>query len=245
MSENSLKKRKTCRQKQGIMKSFGLLILLFLFILNACSSNEIRVVGELKTEVGDTVALYGLSAESGDTLLLVAQGVEGGVFDLRTDKLQLPAKVGLDIGGEKVFFIVESEEAVQVKKEACDSCKIRIEAGELERGYQLVYEILNKKYDIPARKLQERIQVLEQKPEKTESERKEREELYRDLDRCKRYRKEYIKRTIQANPAHELSLFLLWDELGDEVECQDSLLRGMKIINKKSNIYRLLAQKLL
>lgn len=98
---------------------------------------------------------------------------------------------------------------------------------------------------MPAQKLQEKIQVLEGRQEKTESERKALEELYRNLDRCKRYKKEYIKKTIQANPTHELSLFLLWDELGDEVECQDSLFREMKIMNKKSNIYRLLAQKLL
>ncbi len=227
------------------MKSFGLRIGLFIFFLNACSPNEIRIGGECRGLVGDTVVLYGLSAENGDTLLLAVQRVEKGIIDLRTDELQLPAKVGLEIGGKKIFFIVDSKEIVCLGKEEQDSSKIRIESGELEREYQVVYRILNQKYEIPAQKLQEKIQVLEGRQEKTESERKALEELYRNLDRCKRYKKEYIKKTIQANPTHELSLFLLWDELGDEVECQDSLFREMKIMNKKSNIYRLLAQKLL
>lgn len=227
------------------MKSFGLLIAFFMFFLNACNSNEVRIVGEVGEGKGDTVALYGLSVESGDTILLAVQGIEKGRVDLRTDKLQLPAKVGLEIGGEKIFFIIAPEETVRIEWKTEDSCKICVRGGALEREFEAIYEVLNEKYEVPAQKLQTMIQVLEQRQEKTESEKKELKILYRNLERCKRYRKEYIKRTIEANPEHELSLFLLWDELGDEVELQDSLFKEMKIMNKKSNIYRLLAQKLL
>ena len=59
-----------------------------------------------------------------------------------------------------------------------------------------------------------------------------------------RARANYAKTLIEANPKLELSLFLLQDELRDSLDLQKRLFQKMEILNKESNVYKTIAEKL-
>lgn len=208
-----------------------------------CNSDVVLIRGEVKGMEGELV-LYTLDPVANDTVLVDKQEVKEGKFVLK-GRLKLPARLWLKKEGKYwKELIVDSKDKVCIGGSVSDSGKVEVKGAVLEDEYRLFKRWLEEKYEVPIAEMKNVIRKLEQKEVLNAREEDLLTNYRRRVEKYERYRYESIKKLVKANPEHELSLFLLWDELQDSVNVQKELFSGMTIENKKSNIYRLLMKKL-
>lgn len=225
------------------MKTTGVCAILTVLLLYTCNSDVTFIRGEVEGMEGE-VALYMLDPVVNDTILVDKQEVKEGKFVLE-GRMKLPARLWLKKEGEYwKELIVDSKDKICIEGSVSDSGKVEVKGAVLEDEYRLFRQWLEEKYEVPIAEMKNIICKLEQKEALNGREENMLANYRRRVEKYERYRFESIKKLVKANSEHELSLFLLWDELQDSVNVQKELFSGMTVENKKSNIYRLLMKRL-
>lgn len=224
------------------MKRINLMLVLVVFLLGACNSNQVKVRGKVEGLKG-TVKLLAEMPGKG-LVVLDQQEVEDGDIDLRTDSLVIPARVWVDIDGKaNVEAILDTKDMIWIKGKIKFPDQIEATGSGLMDEYELLKKEFRQKFGDEAKDLDNKIEKLsaKEKPSKDEEVRLGIFQL-RKQNLLKR-RFNHAKNVALANPKKEVCLFLIQDELAEDPSTQKEVLKSMKIENKESNIYKVLENK--
>lgn len=215
-----------------------------LLAFSSCDMYGVRIRGDVKGSGGE-VECYALDAETGDTILKGRQRVaDDSTIDFRVKGVHLPSKICLK-KGDKIspFFWIDDKHATFIFGDWRTDTLWNITGSDLEDEYRAVKMLLKQQYDDPLTELA----YSEKKMTVNGSYSGEEEPLKKIRllqNRYLFYRKEYVKAMIETNPAHELSLVLILDELPDSVDLQKRLFKSLTVENIKSDLYNLLDKRL-
>ncbi|MDL2231351.1 hypothetical protein LJB85_01255 [Porphyromonadaceae bacterium OttesenSCG-928-L07] len=204
-----------------------------LFSLFGCTTRNAIIDIYVDDYSGD-IKLLMESATNQDTILVAEGRGNMGHVKLAIKDIALPAVLFPEINHRiDTFFLLDSYDGVLVK---IGRQHFEIEGSHLNDTYREVRDILLEKYDRPIGRIEEDVNKLSSKNRQGMYEGKL--TLYaRQKERYQDYRYKYVKKMIEANPSHDLSLFLLMAELKDSVSVQRQLFDSLQIKNKKSVLY--------
>ena len=221
------------------MKSLIFLLCIAL-VLPACRQERLTVQG-VTGLTGSIVLLAEIPGDSG-RIRLDSTLITEGSWELRTSGLKLPARVWLECEGRAYCsFIAAAGEKIEISGDIPDS--LVIEGGRLEREFGMVKQVLSERYLIPMERIRDDIEFIRRKSVRTKSDEEALVALERNLNRYREYRIRYLEKLIRANPANELSLFILKEELEDTA-LKEELFGLLRIGNKESNVFQLLVSSL-
>lgn len=226
------------------MKKINVLIVLCTILLSACNTNSVQIRGEVLDLQGPVKLLAELPDQPG-LAIIAEQNVEDGKINLKTDQLQLPARVWVDILGKHTLaFIVDSKDQIWIEGKAKFLSEIDVKGSNIELEYNKLRKLFKEKYEDPQEAIDKKIKKIEEKEKLTKE-----QEVMLEVHKMRkmnyiRNRASYAKTLIEKNPSRELSLFLIKDELRDDINTQKELFRKMSIENKNSNIYTVLNSQL-
>lgn len=226
------------------MKKLNILVVLCSILLGACNSNKVQIRGEVLELNGPVKLLAEMPNQPGLTIL-AEQNVEDGKINLKTDQLQLPARVWVDLLGKHTLeFIVDSKDQIWIEGKAKFLSEIDVKGSNIELEYDKLRKLFKEKYEEPQEAIDKKIKRIEEKEKLTKE-----QEVMLEVHKMRkmnyiRNRASYAKTLIEKNPSRELSLFLIKDELRDDIDTQKELFGKMSIENRNSNIYMVLSSKL-
>lgn len=222
-------------------------IFLFLFaialIMSACNSNKVKIRGKVVGLEGTVKVLAEMPGQQG--LVIVAQqDVKDGNIDIATEALQIPARVWIDIAGKNTLeTIVDSKDQIWIQGKAKFPDQIEVKGSGLDTEYAKLKKMFKEKYEGPLEPIDKSIQKIMNKEKKSKDDEVMLGVFQLQRLRYIRARAKYVKNLIEANPAQELSLFLLQDELRDSSDLQKRLFQNIAVENKESNLYKTVAEK--
>ena len=226
------------------MKRIGLFLIVVALVMSACHSNRVKVRGKVQGLKGTVKLLAELPSQDG--LGVVAQqNVTDGEINITTDSLRLPARVWIDIDGKNTLeTIIDAKDQSWIQGKAKFPDQIEVKGSGLDTEYAKLKKAFKEKYEGPIEPIDKKIQKVLDKPKRTTE-----DEIALGVLQMRRLhyikaRANYVKTLIEANPAQELSLFLLKDELRDSTDLQRRLFKKMNVENKESNIYKNIAKQL-
>ena len=225
------------------MKRICLFLVAVVLLMSGCNSNKVKIRGEV-TGLNGTVKLMAELPGQDGMVVLVQQDVKDGKIDLQTEKLQIPARVWVDIAGKNTLeFIVDTKDQIWIKGKSKFPDQIEVKGSGLDIEYAKLKKLFKEKYEGPLEPIDKSIQKILSK-EKRSTDDEVMLSVYQ-LQRLRyiRARANYAKNLIEANPTKELSLFLLQDELRDSLDLQKRLFQKLTIENKDSNVYKTVAGK--
>lgn len=226
------------------MKKFGVIVLISALLFGACNSKEVKIRGEIGGLTGTVKLLAELPEEQG-MVILTQQEVTDGKINLSTERLTIPARVWVDIAGKTTLeFIADTKDMIWIEGDAKFVDQIKVKGSGLQQEYDKIMDLFKEKYVLPLEPIDKSIQKIMAKEKQSKDDEVMLGVYQLQKQRYVKYRSRYVKTLIEANPAKELSLFLLQDELRDSTNMQRALFSGMKINNKESNIYKVLETKL-
>lgn len=226
------------------MKRIGLFFIALALIMSACDSGKVKIRGKVTGLEGTVKLLAEVPGQQG-LVVLAQQDVKDGSIDLATDAIQIPARVWIDIDGKNTLeTIVDSKDQIWIQGKAKFPDQIEVKGSGLDGEYNKIKKMFKEKYEGPLEPLDKNINKIMNKETKS----KDDEVLLGvfQLQRLRyiRARANYVKTLVEANPAQELSMFLLQDELKDSTDLQKRLFQKLEIVNKESNAYKTLAEKM-
>lgn len=226
------------------MRKMYLIMAMVALVFTACNSNQVKVRGEVEGLVGNVKLLAEMPGQSG-LVVLDEQEVTDGSIDLRTEELQLPARVWVDIDGKAtIVTIVDTKDMTWIEGKIKFPTEIEAKGSGLMDEYNNIRKLFKEKYDDVIAPIDRKIERI------ATSDKMSRDDevmlgIYQ-LQKQKyiRNRANWAKQLVEANPAKEVSLFIIKDELADSLAAQKRLFRKMQIENKESNIYKVLQDRL-
>ena len=226
------------------MKRICLFLIAFTLLLAGCNSNKVKVRGKVIGLQGTVKLLAEMPGQQG-LVILAQQDVTDGNIDLETEALQIPARVWVDVAGKNTLeFILDSKDQIWIQGKIKFPDQIEVKGSGLDMEYAKLKKMFKEKYEGPIEPIDKAIKKIMEKPKRS----KEEEVLLgvHQLQRQRyiRARAKYVKNLIEVNPTMELSLFLLQDELKDNLDLQRELFKKLEIANKESNVYKTTAEKL-
>lgn len=222
---------------------FGMLCLGMVLGMAGCRPEGVLVQGNLEGIEGEITLNCFQPGEENPVVIARQEPKDGKIFLKGKEEIRLPARVWIKAGEEKIAdFILDSPEGTYVEK--ADSGKIFVKGSRLQEEYLYLVQFLKEKYDTPIAELEEIIHNLECRKTLTGDGITMLQNYRRRLESYKKCRFECVKKLITMNLSHELSLFLMWDELKDSVAVGKQLLENIDVENKESNIYRLVEERL-
>ncbi|MGL5681854.1 MAG: hypothetical protein ACRDDZ_02210 [Marinifilaceae bacterium] len=226
------------------MKKFNILLLLCTILLSACDSKSVLIRGEI-LELDGPVKLFAEIPGQPGLTMLAEQNVEGGKINLKTDQLQLPGRVWVDILGKHTLeFIVDSKDQIWIEGKAKFLSEVDVKGSNIELEYNKVRKLFKEKYEEPQEPIVKQIEKIESKEKMTKEDEVMLEVHKMRKMRLDRARASFAKVNVEKNPSRELSLFLLKDELKDSLDLQKKLFKRMSVENRNSNIYTVLESQL-
>ncbi len=226
------------------MKKIYLIIVAIALIMSACSSNKVKIRGEVKDLVGTVKLLAEMPGQQG-MVVLAQQEVSDGKIDLETEQLQIPARVWIDIAGKNTLTtIVDSKDQIWIQGKAKFPDQIEVKGSGLDKEYSKLKKMFAEKYEGPIEPIDKNIQKLMNKEKRNANDEVMLGVFQLQRQRYIRARANYVKNLIEANPTQELSLFLLQDELQDSTDLQKRLFKLINVPNKESNLYKTVAEKM-
>lgn len=229
------------------MKKFSLILIVFALIISACNSSKVKVRGDVKGYKGTVKLLAEIPGVQG-LVVLDQQEVTDGKINLVTDSLAIPGRVWVDIAGknEPLEFIVDTKDQIWIEGKGDllnEKFGVTVKGSGLDVSYDDVKKLFKEKYEGPIAPIDRKIQKILDKEQRNKDEEVMLGVFRLQKDRYLRYRANYAKTLIKANPESELSLFILRDELKDSLDLQKKIFHELKIANKESNIYKTSAEK--
>lgn len=212
--------------------------------IGACNSAKVKIRGEVIGLKGTVRVLAEVPGQKGQ-VVLARQEVTDGNIDIATDALQIPARVWIDVAGKNTLeTIVDSKDQIWIQGKAKFPDQIEVKGSSLDNEYAKLKKMFKEKYEDPLEPIDRNIQKIMSKEKRSQDDEVMLGVFNLQRLRYVRARANYAKSLIEANPARELSLFLLQDELQDSLELQKRLFRKNEIANKESNLYKTVADKL-
>ncbi len=226
------------------MKRIGFLLVAFVLLLAACSSNKVKVRGKVVGLQGTVKLLAEMPGQQG-LVILAQQDVTDGNIDLQTEELQIPARVWVDIAGKNTLeFILDSKDQIWIEGKIKFPDQIEVKGSGLDMEYDKLKKMFKEKYEAPIEPIDKSIKKIMDKPKRSKDDEVLLGVYQLQKQRYLRTRAKYVRSLIEANPSMELSLFLLQDELKDSLDLQKELFKKLEIANKESNIYKITAERL-
>lgn len=216
----------------------------FTLVLGACNSNKVKVRGKVTGLQGTVKLLAEMPGQQG-LVILAKQDVTDGNIELVTEELQIPARVWVDVAGKNTLeFILDTKDQIWIQGKAKFPDQIEVKGSGLDTEYAKLKKMFKEKYEGPIEPIDKSIKRIMDKPKKSKDDEVMLGVYQLQKQRYIRARANYAKTLIEANPKLELSLFLLQDELRDSLDLQKRLFQKMEILNKESNVYKTIAEKL-
>lgn len=226
------------------MRKICLFLVALALILGACDSNKVKVRGKVLGLEGTVKLLAEVPGQQG-LVILAQQEVKNGDIDLRTEALQIPARVWVDVAGKNTLeFIVDTKDQIWIQGKAKFPDQIEVKGSGLDEEYDKVKKMFKEKYEGPIEPIDRSIMKIMNKEKRSKDDEVMLGVYQLQKQRYIRARANYTKTLIEANPTRELSIFLLQDELRDSLDLQKRLFKNLNIVNKESNVYKLAAEKL-
>jgi hypothetical protein len=220
------------------------LILASIALLGGCNSLEVKIAGTISGLDGSVKLLAEIPGKRG-FVVLAQQDVKDGNIDLRTEQLALPAQVWIDLRGRKIIdLIIDSRKDTFIKGHADSLDHIEVTGSMLMDEYKKVMQTLDEKFNPEEEGHNAKIVEISKKESLTRDDEVKLGMLQSARMRLISRRADYVKLLIKKNPAQDLSLFLLKNELVDSLDAQRKLFDRMAIRNKESNVYKLLESQL-
>lgn len=226
------------------MRKICLFLVALALVLGACDSNKVKVRGKVLGLEGTVKLLAEVPGQQG-LVILAQQEVKNGDIDLRTEALQIPARVWVDVAGKNTLeFIVDTKDQIWIQGKAKFPDQIEVKGSGLDEEYDKVKKMFKEKYEGPIEPIDRSIMKIMNKEKRSKDDEVMLGVYQLQKQRYIRARANYTKTLIEANPTRELSIFLLQDELRDSLDLQKRLFKNLNIVNKESNVYKLAAEKL-
>ena len=124
------------------------------------------------------------------------------------------------------------------------SQEIEVKGSQLDLEYDKLKKLFKEKYEGPLEPIDKNIQKLMAKEKRTANDEVMLGVFMLQRQRYIKARANYVRDLIKANPTQELSLILLQDELQDSTDLQKRLFKTIKVVNKESNLYKTVAEKM-
>ncbi len=227
-----------------VNKCRSLIVCCILLLFSSCDVNSVKIRGNVKGSKGE-VEFYTLDSETGDTILKGRQQVaDDSTINFRVKGMHLPGKVCLKKGDKtSPFFLIDDKRTTFISGDWQADTFWYITGSDLENEYRAVKMLLKQQYDDPLTEL-----AYSAKKMMANGSYRGDEEPLRKIrllqSRYLFYRNEYVKAMIETNPAHELSLVLILDELRDSANLQRRMFESLTVENRKSDLYNLLDKRL-
>ena len=226
------------------MRRVFLFLAALALVMGACDSNKVKIRGKVLDLKGTVKLLAEMPGQQG-LVILAQQDVKDGNIDLRTEALQIPARVWVDVAGMNTLeFIVDSKDQIWIQGKAKFPDQIEVKGSGLDIEYAKLKKMFKEKYEGPIEPIDRSIQRIMNKEKRSKDDEVMLGVYQLQRLRYIRARANYAKTLIEANPGRELSLFLLQDELRDSTDLQKRLFNKLSIVNKESNVYKTVAEKL-
>ena len=226
------------------MKKICLLMVAFALIMSACNSNKVKIRGEVQGLAGTVKLLAEMPGQQG-MVVLAEQNVTDGKINLVTEQLQIPARVWIDIDGKNTLTtFVDTKDQIWVEGKIKFPEEIEVKGSQLDLEYDKLKKLFKEKYEGPLEPIDKNIQKLLAKEKRTANDEVMLGVFMLQRQRYIKARANYVRDLIKANPTQELSLILLQDELQDSTDLQKRLFKTIKVVNKESNLYKTVAEKM-
>lgn len=230
------------------MKKISLIFIVIALVFSACDSNKVKVRGKITDFKGTVKMLAEVPGEQG-LVVLSEQEVTDGNIDLSTEVLVIPARVWVDIAGknEPLEFIVDTKDQIWIEGRAKllnEKFGVTVKGSGLDIQYDDLKKLFKEKYEGPIEPIDRSIKRIMNKEKQSKDDEVMLGVYQLQRQRYLRYRANYAKTLIEANPDRDLSLFILRDELKDSLDLQKKMFKDLKIVNKESNIYKTTADRL-
>lgn len=226
------------------MRRISLFLVLAMFLLGACNSNQVKVRGEVEGLNGKVKLLAEMPGEPGLTIL-AEQDVTDGKIDLRTEQFTIPGRVWVDIDGKATIeAILDTKDMIWIEGKIKFPDQIEAKGSGLMDEYDDLKKQYKERYGDDVAKVDRMIERISKKEKLSKD-----DEVMLGIhqlrkQRTLRNRANWTKQLVEANPTKELSLFLIKDELQDSLNAQKRLFKKIKVQNKESNIYKVLESRL-
>lgn len=220
------------------------MLVLVALLLGACNPNQVKVRGKVEGLNGKVKLLAEMPGEPG-MVVLAEQDVKDGDIDLRTEVLKIPGRVWVDIDGKAVVeAIVDTKDMIWIKGKIKFPTEIEATGSGLMDEYKDIKKLYKEKYGEELAKIERSMDRLVKKEKQSKD-----DEVMMGIYQMRKSnqlkaRENWTKSLIEANPGKEVTLFLIKDELVDNLDLQKSLFQKMTVQNKESNIYKVLEDKL-
>lgn len=225
------------------MKRICLFLVALALVMSACNSNKVKIRGKVVGLEGTVKLLAEMPGQQG-LVILAQQEVKDGNIDLQTETLQIPARVWIDVAGKNTLeTIVDSKDQIWIQGKAKFPDQIEVKGSGLDGEYAKIKKMFKEKYEGPLEPIDKNIQKIMNKEKRSKDDEVMLGVFQLQRQRYIRARANYAKTLIEANPAQELSLFLLQDELRDSSDLQKRLFQTITVENKESNLYKTVAEK--
>ncbi|WP_251620051.1 hypothetical protein [Odoribacter lunatus] len=219
-----------------------ILYLGLVLFLGGCVSNDVKIEGEIADLQGE-IKLMMIDPVSLDTLIVVSQ-TEDTRIAWHVPSLNLPAKVWLEFEGRCLLdFILDERSGMRIGG-TIGNDSLFVSGGNLESEYAKLKSFFKATYGKPIEEIDNSISRMVRRTNRTSGDKERLERLIKLKERIQCYRDAYIKRLIQANLSHDLSLVLIENELRDSVDIQRELFHELSIENKNSQLYKVLEKRL-
>ena len=226
------------------MKRMNFILIMLAFLISACNSNQVKVRGEVEGLKGKVRLLAEMPGQDGLTVL-AEQDVTDGQIDLRTEEFQIPGRVWVDIDGKTtVEAILDTKDMIWIEGKIKFPSEIEATGSGLMEEYANLKKMYKEKYDDVIAPLDKKIEKIATKEKMTKD-----DEVMLGIYQLRKQkyiqnRANWTKQLIEANPGKEVSMFLLKDELADNLAAQKRLFKKLIVENKESNIYKVLESRL-
>lgn len=226
------------------MKKISLMLFVIALLLGACNSNKVRIRGKVAGLQGTVKLMAEIPGQQGMTVI-AQQDVQDGAIELIPEVLVIPARVWVDIAGKQTLeFIVDSKDQIWIEGKIKFPDQIEVNGSGIGDQYADLKKLFKEKYEALIEPLDKKIERIMGKEERSMDDAVRLGVYEMQKERYQKARLNYAKSLIEANPSQEMSLFLLQDELKDSVDMQKRVFQKMTVVNKESNIYKNLAEKL-
>lgn len=226
------------------MKRICLFLIALTLVMGACNSNKVKIRGKVLDLTGTVKLLAEVPGQQG-LVVLAQQEVQDGNIDLETEAIQIPARVWIDIAGKNTLeTIVDSKDQIWIQGKAKFPDQIEVKGSGLDTEYAKLKKRFKEKYESPMEPIDRNIQKIMNREKRSKDDEVMLGVFQLQRLRYVRARANYVKTLIEANPAQELSLVLLQDELRDSLDLQKRLFQKNEVVNKESNLYKTVEEKL-
>lgn len=226
------------------MKRICLFLIALALVMGACNSNKVKIRGKVTGLQGTVKLLAEVPGQQG-MVILAQQEVTDGNIDLETEAIQIPARMWIDIAGKNTLeTIVDSKDQIWIQGKAKFPDQIEVKGSGLDTEYAKLKKMFKEKYEGPLEPIDRNIQKIMNKEKRSKDDEVMLGVFQLQRLRYIRARANYVKTLIEANPGQELSLFLLQDELRDSLDLQKRLFKANEVVNKESNLYKVVAEKM-